>query len=354
LNRPVKNGFQEMVFLIDILHPAHVHFFKHIRQELTARGHRVIVTTRRKEMSIELLEAYGIPYTLISTQKRGIGLIGEMIVRTLRLMIICIRHRPCLLMGIMGPSIAVAGFVLRIPQWVFYDTENAWITNWFAYPLASRIYSPECYLGKPRRNQIRYAGYHELAYLHPIRFAPDASVAVRRGIDPHSRYSIVRFVSWQASHDISERGLDGNAKQRIVTELQKYGEVYITSEAALPPQLEPKKIRCPPEEVHHILAFASLLVGESATMASEAAVMGVPALFISDTSRGYTLEEEKRYGMVYNFSNAQIADAVDKINEILGESTSKQRFEAGHRKLLSEKHDVTGFIISEISKEFKI
>ena len=37
-------------------------------------------------------------------------------------------------------------------------------------------------------------------------------------------------------------------------------------------------------------------------MSSEAAVLGVPAVFIATTGRGYTDDEERRYGLVRHFT----------------------------------------------------
>jgi hypothetical protein len=341
-----------MVVLVDILHPAHVHVFRHTIQRLSADGHRVVVTARRKEMSLDLLDAYGIPYTLISEQRHGFGLVIEMLERTWRLCRICRRERPNLLMGIMGPSIAVAGRLLGIPAWVFYDTENAWITNGFAYPLARRVYTPACYLGPTRRNQIRYAGYHELAYLHPNRFTPDPSIPARHGIDPNQPYFIVRFVGWQASHDVGEKGMTRSSQERLVHELQAHGRVLITSEAGVPESLQPLAVRFPVQDMHHVMAFSRLVVGESATMASEAAVLGVPAVFISDTSRGYTLDEERRYGLVRNFTNAQMDLAIGAARAIASDPAARETARAARARLLSEQIDVTGYFVDQIQTAF--
>lgn len=342
-----------MVVLIDILHPAHVHFFRHIIYKLEADSHTVIVTARQKEMCAELLREYAIPHTVISRQKNGFGLILEMVTRTMRLFLLCLKYRPKLLMGIMGPSIAVAGFLLRIPSWVFYDTENARITNWFAYPLAQRVYTPECYQGKVGRNQICYAGYHELAYLHPQIFTPKNSIIQKYGIEPEKPYSLVRFVSWQASHDIGEKGIPFDDKMKLVSTLEKYGEVYITSESPLPESLQSKHIPVTITEIHHLIAFAKVVVGESATMASEAAVLGIPAIFLSDTLRGYSIEEEKRYNLVYNLSRTEITKALNIIVDIYQDLQIQQKCHENHRKLLEEKINVTEYIYSEISSFFK-
>ncbi len=344
-------SYNKKVFLIDILHPAHVHFFRNVIMELKNLGHKVIITAREKEISIDLLEAYDLDYHLISRQRNGIMLFWEMIVRTFRLMVICRREKPDLLMGIMGPSIALAGFLLRIPRWIFYDTENAWMTNCFAYPLATRIYTPQCYLSKQRSNETRYPGYHELAYLHPNRFQVDKKIVEKYSIDPESPYVIVRFVSWQASHDAGEKGLSIEQKVELVDHLEQFADVYISSESPLPENLSARRLNAAIEDIHHILACARLVVGESATMASEAAVLGTKAIFISDTKRGYTLEQEKLYNLVGNFSCSQLKKVHSLIQEELSNPSSLEDRKKAHQRLLQDRIDVCSFILDEISEK---
>ncbi len=337
-----------MVVLVDILHPAHVHFFAPIRTQLLAQGHRVIVTVRDKEIAAVLLQRMDIPFTLISRQKAGLRLIGEMLIRTGKLLRICRKEKPDLLMGIMGPSIAVAGKILRISAWVFYDTENAWITNWFAYPLAERIYTPECYGGKTRGNQIRYPGYHELSYLHPSRFEPSRTVLQQCGLKPDDPFIVVRFVGWAASHDIGEKGLTADQKRAIVSTAATFGKVYITSESKLPADLAQHALPGPPEIIHHVLAFARLFIGESATMASEACVLGTQAVFISDTGRGYTTEQEQRYGLVRCFTRRQLGEALSFVKHNLSDAQAGGKTKRAHQQLLAERIDVTEYVMNQI------
>ena len=63
------------------------------------------------------------------------------------------------------------------------------------------------------------------------------------------------------------------------------------------------QIPCPPEKIHHALYYADLFYGESPTMASEAACLGTPARYIDHKGRGYTDEQERKYGLVFNFKN---------------------------------------------------
>jgi predicted glycosyltransferase len=341
-----------MRILVDILHPAHVHFFRNFTSEMTRRGHEVMLTARDKDRSLELLDRYGLAYEHISDQRTGtVGMVAEMAQRTRRLLQVMRRVRPDVMTGIMGPSIAVAGALRRVPAVVFYDTEFAKQTNWFVYPLAHSVCTPDCYRGPVRGNHVTYPGYHELAYLHPQRFEPDPARLRDFGVDQEEPYTIVRFVSWEAVHDRDEKGLTIARKRELVELLRSRCRVLISSEATLPADLRAFQISGPVEGIHHLLAYAQLIVGESATMSSEAAVLGVPAVFIATTDRGYTEDEEKRYGLVRYFREAQYDIAVRTIEDLLaGDPRGFGR--AARKQLLSDKIDVTAWMIDYFESTF--
>lgn len=339
-----------MRILIDILHPAHVHFFRNFRAEMTNRGHQVCITARDKDRSVELLQAFGLPYQQISRQKSGAGLAVEMGQRTARLMSVMRRFRPDVMTGIMGPSIALAGAVRRVPAVVFYDTEFAVQTNRIVYPLAHSVCTPDSYQGKVPGRHLQYAGYHELAYLHPNRFQPDPAVLGDFGIGPDEPYSIVRFVSWQAVHDRKERGLTAKQKLHLVEVLQRRGRVLISSESPLEGHLADLAVPGRVEQIHHLIAHARLVVGESATMSSEAAVLGVPAVYIATTGRGYTDDEERRYGLVRHFTEDKYDLALSAVEEISAEPAETWR--TARQRLLDEKIDVTAWMIDYFETSF--
>lgn len=337
-----------MRVLIDILHPAHVHFFRHFRTEMQSRGHEVLITARDKDLTLDLLEAVQIPAAVLSRQRTGpVGLASEMAARTFKLLNVARRWKPDVLAGIMGPSIAVVGRLTSRPTVVFYDTEMAAATNRWVYPLATHVATPESYAGPRRSNQITYNGYHELAYLHPSRFTPDRSILNKFGVGDEP-FSILRFVSWQASHDFGEVALSPDQKRQLVRELQDHGKVLISSEGPLPPDLEDNRISGPLEQIHHLLSYATILVGESATMSSEASVLGVPSIFISKTSRGYIDDQERRYGLVRHVQPAELATTIRSMKEL---SQSTQEWRAAQRnRLLNENIDVTGWMVEFISR----
>jgi hypothetical protein len=190
-------------------------------------------------------------------------------------------------------------------------------------------------------------GYHELTYLHPKRFSPDPKVLKKLDLKPKERFTIIRFVSWGASHDIGHKGLSMELKVKAVKEFEKHGKVFISSERPLPKELERYRYSLPPEEVHSLMSYATLLYGESATMASECSMLGTHSIYLDNEGRGYTDEQERVYGLVKNFSESR-EDQVRSIDagvQILTDKGSKEIAAAKTRRLLQDKIDVTAFMV---------
>jgi hypothetical protein len=255
-----------------------------------------------------------------------------------------IRHfRPDILAAIGGVSIAQVGRITGVPSLVFYDTENARLQNAITYPFASCVIVPRCYEAwVPRHKHVRYDGYHELSYLHPARFAPDRATAIANGLAPDGETFFIRIVSWKASHDIGERGWNAELLRQTVRKLTSVGKVLISSEAPLPADMESYRYTGKVSDVHHVLAHCRACVGESATMASECAVLGIPAIYAATTGRGYTNEQEARYQLVHNIRDLSWPELERGLEHIL--STPKAIWRKAREKLLADTIDVAAFV----------
>jgi predicted glycosyltransferase len=334
-----------MKVLFDIGHPAHVHFFRNPARLLAQRGHEILITSRHKEMTLELLDQLGLPHLCLSRLGNG-GLFSlgtELLRRNLALFRTVKRFRPDVMAAIGGVSIAQVGKITGIPSLVFYDTENARLQNAITYPFASCVIVPRCYEAwVPKHRHIRYNGYHELSYLHPARFKPDRAMALANGVSAEGETFFIRVVSWQASHDIGEYGWNAELLRQVIQKLTSYGKVLVSSEAQLPADLEAYRYRGKVSEVHHVLAYCRACVGESATMASECAVLGVPAIYAAQTGRGYTNEQEARYHLVKNIRELSWHGLEQALDELL--AVSQDTWRHARDKLLADTIDVAAFV----------
>ena len=338
-----------MKILIDINHPAHVHFFRNPIKLLIDRGHEIMVTSRDKEMAIDLLDELGIANRKLSSLGGG-GLVSlgkELVLRNMALLKVVREFRPDAMAAIGGTFIAQVGFLTRTPSLVFYDTENAKLQNAITYPFSSCVLVPRCYEAwLPKKKHVRYAGYHELSYLHPDYFRADPEIAKSNGLEQERPNYFIRVVSWQANHDVGERGWTPEILSKLTSRLSQTGNVIISSERDLPDEFAQYAYKGKVSDVHHVLAFCRMFIGESATMASECAVMGVPAIYAAETGRGYTTEQEQRYGLVKNVSSIEDHLIMQAVDELL--AVDKSVVAANHAELLGDTIDVAQFVADSI------
>lgn len=332
-----------MKILIDMIHPAHVHFYRNFISEMENRGHEIAVTAREKDIATALLDAYQIRYKVISRMSNGLLNLGkELVSRDIQLLKIAKKFNPDVITGIGNPSITHVGTLLRKKSVLFTDTEHAKLINYAAFPFASMICTPSCYNREISNKQVRYNGYHELAYLHPNHFTPNPAVLTEFDLAEDDPFMIVRFVSWQASHDVGQHGI--RDKVGLVKALESYGRVLITSEGALPPELRSYQIRVSPEKLHDLLYYATLYVGEGGTTASEAAVLGTHAIHISTTAKYCGIFcDLNRYGLLWTSESDE--ETIQKAIELLQDPDLKSVGQYKRGCLVDEKIDVTAFMV---------
>jgi predicted glycosyltransferase len=341
-----------MRILVDIGHPAHVHFYKHIIWELERRGHEVKITARDKDVTLALLEHYGFPYAVLSAIGSGLsGMAGEFLTREWALVRLMHRWQPDVVTEIGGLFIALICRVLTIKSIAFTDTETVLLDRILTYPFIGKLFTPDCFRNNLKRGQIRYRGYHELAYLHPNVYRPDPSVLKPLGIAPGEPFSILRFVSWQASHDVGHQGLSDTTRHQAIEQLSRYGKVFISSEAPLPPAFEAYRLDLPPHQMHDVLYYASLYLGEGATMATEAGVLGTPAVFISSLAPhlGNFQQLADQFQLVFSFAKPD--KALEKSVELLAQPDIKEIWRQRRDQMLKQKVDVCRMVVDAIEKE---
>jgi len=339
-----------MRYVVTIQHPGHVHFFRHAIRELEAAGHEVHVFCRDLEVVSELLEHHGIEYEALAGGRGGLASLAmTQLTYEARLLRRARAIDPDVMTAIGGTAVAHVAKLVDARSIVFTDTEHA-PGNRITFPFADEVWTPDCYHGDVPGEHVTYPGYHELAYLHPDRFAPDPSVVAEAGLDPDDRFVVLRLTAWDASHDVGQGGFDDMAD--AVERLEATGaEVLVTSEVDLPPALADRRASVEPHRMHHLLAAADLFVGEGATMAVESAVLGTPAVYVNTLRMGYTDEVEARYGLLYNCQGSfRHRNALATAEAILdGEEGGD--WATRRKRLLADKVDTTRVVLAALRDE---
>ena len=342
-----------MRILVDIGHPAHVHMFKNMIRELENDGHEVKITARDKDVTLDLLNAYEFNYEFLGKHRtRLASKISGAIKTNYSVYKIAKKFEPDILIGASGNFYIVqVSRLIGKPSVIFEDSELDKSIYWLCEPFATAVCTPFCFKGKlnPQKH-IRYDGYKELAYLHPNYFKPDPAILEELNLNKEDNFVILRFVAWQASHDIGRSGFDLETKQRLVKEIEKDARVFITSERPLPKEFEKYRITIHPHRIHDMLYYAQMLVGDSQTMTTEAGILGTPAIrcnsFVGENDMGNFIELEKKYDLIYSYRDSD--KALNKALELLKNDNLKKEWQEKRGKLLSEKIDVTKFMVEFI------
>lgn len=326
-------------------HPAHVHLFRNAIRELEKRGHSVVIASSDKEVSLSLLDAYGFKY--FNLGKNRIGIINKalrMLELDYRLYDIGKKNKVDMFVSAGAPYAAHASKLLGKPAIAFDDTEHSTEQYRLYAPFVDAVCTPSCFKKNLGRKQVRYNGYHELAYLHPNYFKPDPRVLDEIGLREGDTFFVLRFVSWGATHDVGQRGLSIGSKKRLISGLGGFGRVYISSEVGLPKELEAYRLNISPDRIHDLLYYATMYVGEGATMATEAGMLGTPSIYISSLSNtmGNYEELERRYGLVYSFQDAD--KGIERVLDLLRDKELKTEWRRRQERMLGEKIDVAAWM----------
>jgi predicted glycosyltransferase len=338
--------------MFDVSHPAHVHLFKHAIAELQAEGVETLVTSRRKEVTTDLLAAAGIEHRPLSAKGDSkLALLTEWGVRELRLLRIIRAFEPDVVVSHFNPAAVLAARLTGTPSLVCTDDESfSPLLARPTYRFATTIATPMGFRDDLGDGQVSYDGLHELAYLHPDRFSFDGDRLRRHGVDPTDRFFVLRFVSWGAHHDVGQSGFSHRGQRDIVESLSAHGTVYVSREGDGVPDCGGEPLPVAPEDVHHLLAAADLFAGDSQTMALEAAVLGTPSVrsnaFAAGETLGHFAHLEGEYDLVRSFGDERAAR--EAIERLATDETAGDRWQRRREDFLTDAVDVTAFLLERI------
>lgn len=342
-------------FLFYMGHPAHYHNFKHSIRVLLSQNHEVKVVARGKDVLFDLLK--GEDWDIIKFPARKTagkaGMIGGILKREAAMVNIARRFKPDLMIGT-DLVITHVGKLLKIPSVVVNEDDSAAVPLMakYAFPFATAILAPHCCDQSPANDKkIGYEGYHELAYLHPDFFTPDPNElpAVFRESD---RYFILRFASLHAHHDEGRSGISDELALRLIEILEPKGRVFITSERPFAERLEPYRLPVHPKKMHQVMAHASLYIGDSQTMAAEAAVLGVPSIRFNDFvgELSYLEELEQKYALTNGIRTKDIEKLLATVQDWVVQANLKKTWQGRRQKMLEATVSVTPFWVETFEK----
>jgi len=326
-----------------------MHLFHNLYVHLVSEGHHVYVTTKNITSVVTLLNQFKISFINLGDKPDGFfNKVTRQLYFTKKIIQIVRQKQIDICLGV-SVSIAQASLFTKMKS-IVLDDDDFQATPVFAlasHTFASHILVPDCSNTLSLKKILKYPGYHELSYLHPNIFKPDKNVLLELELKEGEHFFILRFNAFKAHHDIGIKGLSEENKHLLVDKLSKYGKVFISGEANLEPEFQKYQLPTSSEKIHSVLYFATMLISDSQTMTSEAAVLGTPALrmnsFVGRIS--YLEEQEKKYGLTYGFLPDNYNGLLSKIDELLSIPNLKNEWHKRQLKMLQDKIDVTAFLV---------
>ncbi len=305
-----------MRILIDIGHPAHVHYFRNFIKIMEGKGHEFFVSARDKEVTHSLLNHYQIVFTCRGKGKNGLfGKLFYLIKADYLLYQLAKKFLPDLFLSFGSSYAAHVSKLLGKPHISFDDTEHAKLEHLLYVPFTNCILTPDSFKKNFGIKHIRFAGSMDMAYLHPVYYKSNNQLIDDLKLKNKS-YFFLRFVNWSASHDLGQTGFSFKGKAELVKLLSKYGEVLISAEGNLPDEFRKYSYTGKPYQIHTVLENAKMFISESGSMATEAAILGTPSIMVNTSAKYFgVFEHISKFNNLYYYDNEKYA--IEKIKSLL-------------------------------------
>lgn len=339
----------DMRYLFFTNTPAHVHLYRNAVAELSDRGHEVLVAARDYGCTLDLIEYFDLPHVVYGElETTKFSLARQLPTHYFNLVREARAFDPDRIFG-MGAYAAHAGLVTGASVVLITDSETTHLDHTVSGPFADAFLTPHSFEKDLGENHRVFRGFKECAYLHPEEYDPSASVREELGVGENEEYVIVRLNAFGSHHDVGESGFTHEKRRYLLDALAEEATVFVSDEAgemdfsglpARPYDLHPARI-------HDALAEASLLVADTQTMVTEAALLGTPAVrsnsFVGQDDMG-NFNELERAGLVYNLEAFEAV--LDTATHLLAREGVAREWARKRESFMADKVNLTDLVVS--------
>jgi len=340
--------------------PAHVHLYKNAVSKLLENGNDVLVLGRDYGCTVDLLDYFDLPYELYG--KCGtemMSLLKEIPVHYKNIIKKSKKFKPDLVFGFsLGDYSSAAAITSTAPLITIMDNRPMWYNGFIFQPLISSftkirdinysILSPTTVQGNLGSHHYRFNGFKETAYLHPDVYTPDSNIREELNISSGESFAIIRLNAFGSHHDVGKKGFSIKQIEMLIDKLSEHTKIFVSDEGG---NLEFEKINAEPFSlnpalIHDALAESDLLIADTQTMVTEAALLGTPAIrsntFVGDEDMGNFIELEKE-GLIFNVKEFEIM--LDKALELLRDDNTNKVWKKRRKEFLKDKVNLTDLIV---------
>ncbi|ELZ11651.1 hypothetical protein C479_06337 [Halovivax asiaticus JCM 14624] len=375
-----------MRYLIFTNTPAHVHCYRNAVSELEARGHDVLVLARDYGCTVDLAEWYDLPHEVYGAcETSKWSLLANLPAQYARALRAARRFDPDLIFG-MGGYAAHTGALTRTPVVLLIDSEVTGLDHAISTPFARTVLTPDTFQTQLCDEHYVFPGLKECAYLHPevrergrvgadrrstIEHPPAitrppttdhqpiadqhsttdrqlASVRDRLGLDRDEPYAIVRLNAFGSHHDVGKGGFTPDRRRQLIETLAEYATVLVSDEGGdlAIADLPARPFSLHPARLHDALDEAALLVADTQTMVTEAALLGTPAIrsnsFVGEEDMG-NFRELERQGLIFN--EAEFDAVLERAPALLAADGTDETWRRRRDAFLADRCNLTRVIV---------
>ena len=339
-----------MKYIFELNHPKHYYQFKYVMRTLKEHGHEIKVLAREKDVLLDVLKEEGVDYTIFGKHNKSMSAKIFGTFALVRHYITIVRqYQPDIIVSKGSLYGTLTAKLMGKKSVIFPDSEVVKVTNRYVVPLCTKVVTPQSFKLDYGKKHSRVMGIFEDCYLAPQVYVPNPLIVEQYGLK--RPYAVLRFVGWFANHDVGKSGFNSQEKLTLVEELSKKINVYISSEKELPEELQQYRLPTPAAIIHDVLTYADLYVGDSQTMAAEAALLGTPAVrcnsFVGPNDMSNFIMLQDQYGLLYNV--AIPSDAIVLSKEI-SEHPLKEEWIKKREQYYNHIGDINAQIVNILEK----
>tara|TARA_B100001250_G_C19788114_1_gene785115 strand:- start:688 stop:1722 length:1035 start_codon:yes stop_codon:yes gene_type:complete len=329
-----------MRYLFYIVHPSKVHLFKDTINKLKDK-HTVDLLINSKDVLEDLIISEGWNYSNLFPYGRNNSSKPSLIKSALKFLLTIFKLEKYLFnnkrydMFITDDSLVVNGKMRGVPTYLFNDNDIKTIKAIkILFYFSDKIISPySTDLGKFNSKKIPFYGNKAVAHLHPKYFLPNPNIK-------KNKFCIIRLAKLNATHDIkSNNGITDNDLENIVNLIDNKFEIIILSERKIPNKYNDYLFKDNPHELMTFLYNAEFLISDSGTMATEAAILGVPNILINKLAKDIGVHKEL-YDAGLQFYFDSYSDSFSTIKKFIFDDKTKLHSKNNKMKYIDKCDDI--------------
>jgi predicted glycosyltransferase len=328
--------------------PAHAHLYKHLSRKLQDRGHEVLVMGRDYGCTEPLLDYHDLPYEIYGRcDTSKFSLLRELPRHFLSIARHTRRFDPDVVFGV-GAYAAFAGALSGSPVVVVADSEPTSLDHHLSKPVTSAFLTPAAFGKDLGPKHYRFDGFKESAYLHPDVFEPRDDIRGELGVGPDEKFAILRLNAFGSHHDVGHAGFTPERRRELIEKLSEHVTVFVSDEKGdmAFDDVDAREFDLHPALLHDALAEAQLLVADTQTMVTEAALLGTPAVrsnsFVGADDMGNFVELEN-HGLIYSLR--EFDDATERALELATDDDAKARWRRKRDEYVADKVNLTEVLV---------